>query len=105
MFNYILLTYIISTVVIWVVFWSRINGMESELNTYYYIPEFKDSKIKLYVKCDGLSILLLFVPIVNFIFIIRTMLEDHLELLGEFADEIGAIPLILKDYKDNNNNT
>lgn len=99
MFNYIITVYIVSTVVIWVVFWARISGLESELNTYYYIPTQENAEIKLYVKCDKFSVLVLFVPIYNFVFIIRSMLEDHLALIGAIANKIGA-ELIVYDSNE-----
>lgn len=93
MFNCILTAYVVSTIIIWVVFWVRIHELEKELNTYYYIPSLKDSIIELYVKCDTASVLILFVPIANFIFIIRSILEDHLALIEDIAESIGAVPI------------
>lgn len=90
MFNCILTAYGVSTIIIWVVFWARINGLEKELNTYYYVPAPDDMYTKIDVICDTFSILILFVPIANFIFIIHQMLEDHLAVIGGIVEGIGA---------------
>jgi hypothetical protein len=74
--------------------------LESELNYYYYIPSLKDATAELYIKNDTISVLILFVPIVNFIFIIRCMLEDHVALLEDIAESIGAVPI--EDDKEEN---
>ena len=93
MIDYIAVTYVISTIIIWVVFWSRMQGLESELNAYYYVPSLENTIVDLYIKNDAFSVFILFIPIANFIFIIRCMLEDHIALLEEIADSIGAVPI------------
>lgn len=90
MFNYILTAYIVSTIVIWIVYWSGIRELESELNTYYYVPSPNGKYTDLYIQCDTSSIIILLVPIANFVFIIRSMLIDHFALVGGIAEKVGA---------------
>lgn len=102
MINFLLKFILISALVCWIIFWLRIIGMEAELNTYYYIPSVENSSIKIYIKNDALTIIVLLVPIINIVFTVHCLLEDHVALLNDIASDVGA--RLIDENKDNDDN-
>lgn len=97
MLNYLFEAYVISTIIVWMVFRISVHSLEIELNTYYYIPSLQDTTIEIYVNENLLSMIILFVPIFNVIDTLYCLNEDHLALLDDIAASVGAIPIESND--------
>lgn len=93
MINFFIKFILISALVCWIIFWLRIIGLEKELNTYYYIPSTENAYIQIYIKNYLYTILILLMPIANIIFTINSFLEDHIALLEDIANDVGAVPI------------
>lgn len=103
MINYILLVYVVSTIILWIMFWLMMRQFKTELFTYYDVPETEDIKtsdisISHAVMFERVLVVVsLLIPVVNFLLVISYLVGDHLAILDDLALSYGAEPK--EEYK------
>ena len=96
--NYIIEAYVVSTIIVWIIFWLMIRQFKEELFIYYDFTY--DVDVDNITCLDVYSestfeqikvIIILLLPLINICYLIYYMLGDHVDLLANLALSYGAV--------------
>jgi hypothetical protein len=106
--TYIFEAYVVSTIIVWIIFWLMLRQFKEELLYYYNFTDDTDvaniSCLDVYSESTYEQvkvIIILLLPLINICYLIYYMLGDHLDLLANLALSYGAVARTSEEMKDN----
>ena len=107
--TYIFEAYVVSTIIVWIIFWLMLRQFKEELLYYYNFTD--DTYINDITCLDVYSestfeqikvIIILLLPLINICYLIYYMLGDHVDLLANLALSYGAVIRTSEEIKNDN---